>query len=91
MRNLTNRTTSLALLALGAITALACVSAIGAATTLVVLAANGEPEALPTHERECALVAWKSGEVHCFRGAFAANDIPSRGDLAVVTQAAFAR
>ena len=91
MRNLTNRTTSLALLALGAITALACVSAIGAATTLIVMATNQEPDALVPHERECAVVAWKSGEIHCFRGDFAGSGKPGRGDLAVVTQVASAR
>lgn len=91
MGNLPNRTTPLALLVLGAITALACVSAIGAVTTLVVLAANPEPEAMVTHDRDCAVVAWKSGEVHCFRGGFAGTDKPGRGDLAVVTQAGSAR
>ena len=91
MRNLTNRTTSLALLALGAITALACVSAIGAATALVVIAMNGEPEAMVSYDRDCAAVAWKSGEIHCFRGSLAANDSSPRGGLAVVTQAGYAR
>src|SRR6185503_3715179 len=67
--NLPNRTTSLALMALAAVAALACVSAIGAATTLVVLAVNDQQPADPVvlYERECALVAWKSGSIHCFR------------------------
>jgi len=87
VRNLQNRITSLALMALGAITALACVSAIGAVTTLVVMAMGTEPEAVRPHDRDCAVVAWKSGEVHCFRGVFAGADRSERGDLAVVTQA----
>lgn len=69
MGNLPNRTTSLALTALAAVAALACVSAIGAATTLVVLAVNDPQPAEPValYERECALVARKSGSIHCFR------------------------
>jgi hypothetical protein len=54
---------------LGAIAVLACVSAIGAATTLVVMAVN-DPEparAVVRYDRECAVVAWKSGSIHCFR------------------------
>jgi len=91
MRRLSKRNTSLALIALGAITALACVSAIGAATTLVVMAMSPEAEVVVPYDRDCSVVAWKSGEIHCFRGGLAANDRPSRGDLAVVTQAGFAR
>ena len=69
MGNLPNRTTSLALTALAAVAALACVSAIGAATTLVVFAVNDPQPAEPVvlYERECALVARKSGSIHCFR------------------------
>ena len=67
--NLPNRTTSLALMALAAVAGLACVSAIGAATTLVVLAVNdSQPaETVALYERECAVVARKSGSIHCFR------------------------
>jgi hypothetical protein len=67
--NLPNRTGSLALMALGVVAALACVSAIGAATTLVVMAMNdSEPaQAVASYERDCAVVAWKSGSIHCFR------------------------
>ena len=67
--NLPNRTTSLALIALGVVAALACVSAIGAATTLVVMAMNDShpAEAVVPYDRECAVVAWKSGSIHCFR------------------------
>ena len=91
MEKAPNRTTAAALLVLGAIAALACVSAIGAATTLVVMETSGEPDVVVPHDQECAVVAWKSGEVHCFRGGFAANDSRRRGDLAVVTQAGYAR
>ncbi len=84
-----NRISSLALMALAAMAALACVSAIGAVTTLVVMATNAE--SMVPHDRECAVVAWKSGEVHCLRGNFAGTDKPQRGDLAVVTQAGSAR
>ena len=66
-------------------------SAIGAATTLVVIAMNGEPEAMVSYDRDCAVVAWKSGEIHCFRSDFAGSGKPGRGDLAVVTQVASAR
>ena len=67
--NLPNRTTSLALMALAAVAALACVSAIGAATTLVVMAVNDSEPAQPVarYDRECSVVAWKSGSIHCFR------------------------
>ena len=69
MGNLPNRITSLALIALGAVAALACVSAIGAATTLVVIAVNDSKpvEAVVPYDRECSVVAWKSGSIHCFR------------------------
>jgi len=91
VRKLSNRKTSLALVVLGAITALACVSAIGAVTTLVVMAANSETDAGTARDRECAVVAWRSGEIHCFRSAVAGSGKPGRGDLAVVTQAGSAR
>lgn len=86
MGKLANRTTSLALLVIGALTAMTCVSAIGAVTTLVVMATNAE-EALVPHDRDCAVVAWKSGEVHCFRGVFAGTGRAQIGELAVVTPA----
>src|SRR5690349_24894885 len=67
--NLPNRTTSLALMVLGVVAALACVSAIGAATTLVVMAMHDSApaETVARYDRDCAVVAWKSGSIHCFR------------------------
>ena len=75
----------------GAIMALACLSAIGAVTTLVVMAASTGPEAVAAHDRECAVVAWKAGEFHCFRSVFAGTEKPERSDLAVVAQASSGR
>ena len=91
MDELPNRRTSLALLALGTFSGLACLLAIGAATALVVMAMDSEPEDLARHDRDCAVVAWRSGETLCFRGAFAVTDKSERGDLAVVAQSASAR
>lgn len=86
------RAGSLALMVVGAIMALACVSAIGAATTLVVMAIDtGPAEAIVPHDRECSVVAWKAGELHCLRGVFAGTHGPARGESAVVAQAVSAR
>ena len=63
------RAGSLALIVLGAVTALACALAIGAATMLVFLALDvSEPAgAVAVSDADCAVVAWKSGSIHCFR------------------------
>jgi hypothetical protein len=84
--DLPNRTTSLALMALGVVAVLACVSAIGAATTLVVLAMNDpEPaEAVVPHDRDCAVVAWKSGSVYCFRSMAGSADKPARSGPVII-------
>jgi len=76
-------------MALGALAGLACVSAIGAATTLVVMAMHdSEPaETVVAYNRECTVVAWKSGSVYCFRSnslAGGADKSARRGP--VVTQ-----
>ena len=54
---------------LGAVTALACVLAIGAATTLMFLAldVSAPAGAVAVSDADCAVVAWKSGSIHCFR------------------------
>lgn len=54
---------------LGALTALACVAAIGAATVLLFLAQEAtEPAgAVATSNGDCSVVAWTSGSVHCLR------------------------
>jgi hypothetical protein len=64
-----NQTTSLALMVLGSLATLACVTAIGAATVLVVIALDDPApgEAVASYDRDCALVAWKSGSIRCFR------------------------
>src|SRR5258706_5366846 len=86
--DLPNRTTSLALMVLGVLAVIACVSAIGAATTLVVMAMNdSEPaEAVSLHDRDCAVVAWKSGSVYCFRsnGMASSADKPARRGPVVI-------
>jgi hypothetical protein len=82
--SLPNRTTSLALVALGAIAALACVLAIGAVTTLVVMAAD---TSAPAQGSECNVVAWKTGTVHCFRNGSSEAGKPARDGPAVVVQA----
>lgn len=73
----------------GAVAALACVSAIGAATALVVLALEAsEPAgAVATNDADCAVVAWKSGSVHCFRSVAGEANRPARRGAVVVIQA----
>ena len=83
------RAGSLAWMVLGAVTALACVSAIGAATTLVFLTQEASEPAgtVPTNDADCAVVAWKSGSVHCFRNAAGEASKPARRGAVVVIQA----
>ena len=73
----------------GAVAALACVSAIGAATALVVLALEASEPAGATapNNRDCAVVAWKSGSVHCFHSVAGGANKLARGDAVVVIQA----
>jgi hypothetical protein len=67
------RAGSVALLVLSAVTGLACVAAIGAATTLVFMAAgeSGPSISLAAYDANCPVVAWKSGTTHCFRNIVA--------------------
>jgi hypothetical protein len=83
------RAGSLALMALGAVAVLACVSAIGAATTLIVMAVDeSEPAvAMATYDEGCAVVAWNSGTTHCFRSLADGANRPARSGPAVVIQA----
>lgn len=61
---------------LGAVTALACVAAIGAATALLFLAQEAiEPSgAVATSTGDCSVVAWTSGSMHCFRTVASAEN-----------------
>jgi len=83
------RAGSIALMALGAFAALACVSAIGTATTLVVFALDtSEPvAAIAPYGAECDVVAWRWGTTHCFRGLSDGTGKSARRDAAVVVQA----
>ena len=76
-------------MALAAVAVLACVSAIGAATTLIVMAVDeSEPKvAMATYDERCAVVAWSSGATHCFRNIAGNADMPARRGPAVVIQA----
>jgi hypothetical protein len=83
------RAGSLALMAISVVMALACVSAIGTVTTLVVMTLDiTEPApVVATYDAECEVVALKSGITHCLRNIFDAANMPVRRDAAVVIQA----
>jgi hypothetical protein len=72
------------LIVLGAVAALACISAIGAATTLVVVAMD---QPAHTESGGCAVVAWKTGMTHCFRNERGEGSNTARYRPAVVVQA----
>jgi phage terminase large subunit-like protein len=72
------------LIVLGMVIALACVSAIGAVTTLVVMAMDTPASA---EGGDCGVVAWKAGMMHCFRNESSEASKPARHGPAVVAQA----
>jgi hypothetical protein len=90
---LESRAGAVALMGLGMLAALACASAIGAATALVVIAMDTPASAAPgrltrtPQSDECAVVAWKSGTSYCFRNKSAEVNGPMRNGPAVVVQA----
>ena len=78
-----NRAGAVALMVLGFVTALTCVSAIGAVASLVFMT----PDERAPSDGECVVVAWNTGMIYCLSRKSSEGNKPMHIGPAVVANA----